>query len=549
MSYLVLARKYRPGNFEDIVGQEHVVRTLQNAINMERVHHAFLFCGARGIGKTTTARVLARALNCEQGTSGMPCGTCSNCKEIAASTNPDVLEIDGASNRGVDNVRELRETVRYAPSRSRHKIYIIDEVHQLTSEAFNALLKTLEEPPSHVKFIFATTEPHKIPATILSRCQRFDFRRVSVSVLSDHVRTILSKENMDLSATAVSAIVREAQGSVRDALSLLDQVLSYSGDKPDDGQVIEALGIIEREIIFDVCDAILKRDAASMLSLVAQVDARGQDLSDMANLLVEHFRDMTVVKWVEKPSEALLDRSPGEIAKLADQVRNVSLPDLHRMFGVLVEAAEDVSRSPYPRVSLEMGLLRLFEIESTDNLSGLLKKLDALAKQTGDNQGQFAHSAKALAKDQKDSKNRVGTKPPDTTWQSFVEQSRTRHPALAAILEHARPISFDSTQVSLGYASGTFYAEAMRDKQNRLLLEQLLVQHFGKAPKLVLSATDSKETPVATLAETIEQNQAKHDKNVQESAKNHPAVQDAVRILGGTIKTIVPLGQQEEDML
>ena len=350
MSYLVLARKYRPGTFADIVGQDHVVRTLQNAITMNRVHHAFLFTGARGVGKTTTARVLARALNCEKGPTITPCGTCPACVEIAESRSPDVLEIDGASNRGVDAVRELRETVRYLPQKGHHKLYIIDEVHQLTPEAFNALLKTLEEPPPHVKFIFATTEPQKIPATILSRCQRFDFRRVSVAQLVEHVKNILGREGLTLSPAAITAIVRDAQGSVRDALSLLDQVLSYagtSGAAVSDALVIQALGTVDRQLIFDLCDAILAKNANALLKLVAEIDLRGHDLTDLVGLLVEHFRDLMVSKVVDQPSAALLERSPGEIEALKAQAANLSRPDMHRYFSLLVGIAEDVSRSSF----------------------------------------------------------------------------------------------------------------------------------------------------------------------------------------------------------
>jgi len=379
MSYLVLARKYRPSTFADIVGQEHVVRTLANAIKLGRVHHAFLFTGARGVGKTTTARVLARALNCEKGPTAEPCGACAACTEITSGASPDVLEIDGASNTGVDNVRELRENVRYLPSRGRFKLYIIDEVHMLSQAAFNALLKTLEEPPPHVKFIFATTEPHKIPVTILSRCQRFDFRRVSVPMLAEHLRGILTKEGVTLSNAALTAIVREAEGSVRDALSLLDQVLSFAGEKPDDAAVSQALGIVERQTIFDLCDALLARDAGRLLSLLADVDARGHDLADVAGLLVEHLRDLMVVKVTPDPSQALLERSPGELAALAAQADKLSRPDLHRYFGLAVSAAEDVSRSAFPRVTLEMGLLRLLEVEPTASLADVLARLDVLA--------------------------------------------------------------------------------------------------------------------------------------------------------------------------
>ena len=378
MAYLVLARKYRPTTLADMVGQEHIVRTLQNAIAQQRVHHAFLFTGARGVGKTSMARIVARALNCEQGPTASPCGTCGMCLEILAGKSNDVLEIDGASNTGVDNVRELRENVRYLPGRGRYKLFIIDEVHMLSQAAFNALLKTLEEPPPHVKFVFATTEPHKIPITILSRCQRFDFRRVAVPVLTQHVQNILAKEGLTLGPAAVAAVVREAQGSVRDALSLLDQVLSYGGEGLTDEQVLEALGVVDRQTVFALADRILARDAMAVLAVVADVDRRGHELASLAALLAEHWRDVAVLKQIGADASHL-DRSQGELDDLEAQAKQRSQGDLQRLFRHTLEVAEDVARSTMPRVSLEMGLLRLLEMAPVVDMTTLLTRLDALA--------------------------------------------------------------------------------------------------------------------------------------------------------------------------
>ena len=379
MTYLALARKYRPKLFSDIVGQEHVVQTLTNAISMDRVHHAFLFTGARGVGKTTTARILAAALNGEGGPATEPDLNDPLCADIASGACPDVLEIDGASNTGVDNIRELRENVRYLPSRARFKLYIIDEVHMLSTAAFNALLKTLEEPPSHVKFIFATTEPHKIPVTILSRCQRFDFRKVPMALLTEHLKGILEREGLSLGPEAIQAVAREAQGSVRDAMSLLDQVLSFTGGQPDDQQVIEALGIVDRQTIFDLLDAVLARSADDLLALVGKIDARGHELSDVCTLLVEHIRDVMVFKTAKEPQRVLGERSPGELAALEAQAGRCQPAELHRLFALAVDVAEQVTRSPFPRVSLEMGLLRLMEVEPAMRVEELLSRLDALA--------------------------------------------------------------------------------------------------------------------------------------------------------------------------
>jgi len=251
MSYLVLARKWRPQLFEEVIGQRHVTQTLQNAISQQRVAHAFLFTGARGVGKTSSARILAKALNCEKGLRTNPCNECASCQEITHGTSMDVIEIDGASNRGIDEIRELRENVRYTPAKSRYKVYIIDEVHMLTKEAFNALLKTLEEPPPHIVFIFATTEPHKIPATILSRCQRYDFKRIPFREVVESLKWIVEKEGIQISQRGLLSIAQGSEGSLRDAQSLLDQVIAYSGREIRDEDVVEVLGLIDRRVLSD----------------------------------------------------------------------------------------------------------------------------------------------------------------------------------------------------------------------------------------------------------------------------------------------------------
>ena len=566
MSYLVLARKYRPATFADVIGQEHVVRTLQNAITMGRVHHAFVFTGARGVGKTTCARVLAKALNCDTGMRPDPCGVCASCKDIAAGSHPDVLEIDGASNTGVDNVRELRETVRYLPSRSKFKLYIIDEVHMLSTAAFNALLKTLEEPPAHVKFVFATTEPQKIPITILSRCQRFDFRRVSNQTLAEHVRHVLKGENVEIGASALSAVVREAQGSVRDALSLLDQVLSYAGNAPSDEAVVAALGLVDRGAIFGLFDAVLDRDADKLLSMIADIDVKGHELGDVAALFVDHLRDVMVAKSVKGPTEAQLDRSPGEVEQLRAQAKKLSAPDLHRMFALAVEVADDVSRSPFARVSFEMGLLRLLEVEPTERLEELLARLD----------GAGTVSAKAPAKAENrapvsevrsptsevrapmsevrsptsESRKPTAVQPQaekavafagEKTWPSFVATIRATKPGLAATLEHGRPLTFGPDGVELGYVPKTFYWEKAHDPECKSAIEASLAAMFGKPVPVKLTAVaPTEEVQVEeSLAEAADRKRKNRHDEIITGAREHPAVRGAISILGGEIKEVI----------
>src|SRR5581483_2347806 len=337
MSYLVLARKWRPQTFKDIVGQGHVTQVLRNAIAAGRIAHAYLFTGVRGVGKTTAARVLAKALNCERGPAADPCNECSQCVEITEGRSLDVYEIDGASNRGIDEVRQIIENVKYQPARSRFKIYIIDEVHQVTKDAFNALLKTLEEPPEFVKFILATTEPHRLPETILSRCQRFDFRRIQTREAIERLSEIAGKESLKISAGALLLLAREAEGSMRDAQSLLEQMLSYappeSGASIDERLVESILGVTDRRVLYDLSAAVLQGDAKKAVEIVAQVVDQGKDVTRLSRELVEHFRNLLVARLSAGVNEArpdadarrqLLDLPDQEIDELGRQAAGVS---------------------------------------------------------------------------------------------------------------------------------------------------------------------------------------------------------------------------------
>ena len=295
-SYLVLARKWRPQVFEEVLGQRHITQTLQNAISQRRVAHAFLFAGARGVGKTSTARILAKALNCDTGPQVNPCNHCANCQEITNGSSMDVIEIDGASNRGIDEIRELRENVRYTPAKGHYKIYIIDEVHMLTKEAFNALLKTLEEPPPHIVFIFATTEPHKIPATILSRCQRYDFKRIPLREIRESLKRIVGQEEIQISQRGLITIAQESEGSLRDAQSLLDQVIAYGGKNIRDEDIAEVLGLIDRKILNDTVEAIADKDVARCMEIIEHVYHFGYDLQHFCRELLQYLRNLILIK-------------------------------------------------------------------------------------------------------------------------------------------------------------------------------------------------------------------------------------------------------------
>jgi DNA polymerase III subunit gamma/tau len=378
MSYTVLARKYRPQVFADLAGQEHVSRTLANAIAAGRVAHAFLFTGARGVGKTTTARLLAKALNCEQGPTAEPCNQCSPCREITAGNDLDVLEIDGASNNSVDDVRRLQESLPFRPARDRFKVVIVDEVHMLSSGAFNAFLKTLEEPPEHVKFIFATTEIHKVPITIRSRCQRHDFRLIPRTVVAARVKEILAKENITADEEAVSIVVREADGSLRDALTVLDQLLAFGGQAELKGEeVARGLGIADRRHVLQVAEAMLGGDAATCVRNVGSLAGQGLDIVHFARQLLGWMRDLVVLRVVGD-SPDLIDRSDEERQQAAEIAQAHSAQHLERSFAGLSKLLEEVFQSADPQLTLEMGLVRLADRPPLEPLAELLSRLQAL---------------------------------------------------------------------------------------------------------------------------------------------------------------------------
>jgi len=376
MSYTVLARKYRPQAFEEMTGQEHVVRTLENAIKLGRVSHAYLFAGPRGVGKTTAARLLARALNCEKGPTATPCGECRACIEIRDGISTDVAEIDGASNNGVENVREIRENAKYLPQRDRHKIYIIDEVHMLSGAAFNALLKTLEEPPGHVKFIFATTEPHKLPDTILSRCQRHNFRRISQAAMVGRLKEICAKENVKISDSSLSLVTRQSEGGMRDALSLLDQIISACGLTPDDASVAEALGAIDRNLVQAFATGLVRREPKVLFERTEEVWNRGLDLERVSEELALMLRHVFVAKTTGVGPEELADSDREFAVALA---KEADAAQLARMFDVMHSAGWEISRAGQPKLAFEMTLLKAIYLAPASSIPELISRVEQLA--------------------------------------------------------------------------------------------------------------------------------------------------------------------------
>ncbi|MGH9746890.1 MAG: DNA polymerase III subunit gamma/tau [Candidatus Acidiferrales bacterium] len=374
MSYKVIARKYRPQTFTEIVGQQHVTQTLANAIKSNRVAHAYIFSGVRGVGKTTTARILAKALNCVKGPTAEPDNTCDSCREISAGTSLDVLEIDAASNRGIDQIRELREMVRYAPASSRYKVVILDEAHQLTDEASNALLKTLEEPPERVVFILATTRSEDLVETIKSRAQLFQFRALTFKEIAGEIERIAKSENLKIDSGAVAVLARAAEGSLRDGLSLLEQAIAYSGDEITDTQVRELLGVVAESILDDLVEAIGGKSAERALTLVHRLIADGQNLQHFCRESIRHFRNLLVARVCGADSD-LVAAPPDERPRLAEQAARFTEEDLTRFFQILLSTDDDLRRKPDPRLHLELGLLRLVNAQRLAPLEEILAEL------------------------------------------------------------------------------------------------------------------------------------------------------------------------------
>ncbi len=378
MTYIVLARKWRPQKFEDIIGQDHVSQTLANAIEGGRIAHSYIFAGPRGVGKTTAARIFAKALNCEKGPARQPCNTCANCLSITKGNSLDVLEIDGASNRGIDEIRNLRENIRFTPSEGKYRIYIIDEVHMLTKEAFNALLKTLEEPPEHAIFVFATTEIHRVPATILSRCQRFDFKRILTKTIIEHLGKICASEKVEISHDSLLQIAKKADGSMRDAQSILDQIISYSGDKIESEEVISSLGIISEEIYFNFTENIREGNLKEIIELCQSIYRDGYDLAEFLVGFEEHLRNLLVTRALGQTD--FLNVSEAYAGTYLQVSKNMGEADLLRYLQQVGELQNSLKWTTQPQMKFEIGLLKLAKMPSTLSIETLLEKLDLLKK-------------------------------------------------------------------------------------------------------------------------------------------------------------------------
>ncbi|HEX6175168.1 MAG TPA: DNA polymerase III subunit gamma/tau [Candidatus Binatia bacterium] len=551
MSYLVLARKWRPQNFEDVSGQSHITRTLQNAIRAGRIAHAYLFTGVRGVGKTTAARILAKALNCAQGPTPTPCDECAQCKEIIQGNCIDVIEIDGASNRGIDEVRQIIENVRYQPARCAFKIYIIDEVHQVTKDAFNALLKTLEEPPASVKFILATTEPHRLPETILSRCQRFDFRRISLKEIVQRLSDISAREGLKISQGALIAVAREADGSMRDAQSLLEQVLSCVGAEQqqselDETQLQEILGLAERRMLFDISESVIANDGKRCLELVAQAAEQGRDLTRLSKDLLEHFRNLMVArlcgqkkpeKLADEERAELLDLPDQEIIALSSQAADVSIDTLLDYFELMAAGEDDVARAANPRFTLETSLVRLAMLPKTLPIIQLIDRLTQL-------ENRLVSEGKAIPVGMKTLAPRTSTtagsnsieatvvpiltsalsQDNEQVWRTFVSFVGKEKKLLASHLETSSSIAIAPESLTIGIAE-KHHLSYLQDLENMALLRNFAKRFFSREMTVQLTQLDASNT--------------KSQQEVLASGDTgSEMVKEALRIFGGSIKGV-----------
>ena len=380
MSYVVLARKLRPSRFDDLIGQETTAQTLRNAVLSDRVAHAFLFTGSRGVGKTSAARILTRAVNCLNPDNGDPCNRCENCTEINQNASADVIEIDAASNRGIENIRELRENVNYVPAKCRYKVYIIDEAHMLTLESFNALLKTLEEPPPYVKFILATTDPHKIPPTIISRCQRYDFLRISIKKMADFLETVVKNENFELSRKAIEMICRNSVGGMRDALTAIDQILSFTGTSATDQKVAQILGILDSESRFAFIEALLEKKDGEAISYFQKLQEHGHDVNDVLSDLLQTIKTIALVRTLGMNQALFQDIPADDLETFSTLSKIVSADELQQIFHILLELEEQMKRSAHTMICFEMAILQIASIEPLVGLPEIISEIQNIRK-------------------------------------------------------------------------------------------------------------------------------------------------------------------------
>jgi DNA polymerase-3 subunit gamma/tau len=561
MPYLVLARKYRPTRFEDVIGQEAIAQTLKHAIETERVAHAYLFCGQRGVGKTTMARILASALNCEKGPTVTPCGACSSCAAIARGEDLDVLEIDGASNTGVDNIRDLRANARFAPARGRFKIYYVDEVHMLSKSAFNALLKTLEEPPPHVKFIFSTTEPHRIPETITSRCQRFDFRSIPPGAVAGQLGTILAAEGLAGDPGVLATLARRARGSLRDALSLLDQLVSATGGATDLDALERLLGLADRDQVEALGRAVVAHDAAAALLLVQRLLEDGRSLSEFLNLFIEYLREALLIAVCGRDTDLVTARDAARAAA-ADLAQALGAQGLLYAMQLGAETQRRLARAADERLPVEMALVKLCAAEPLVPLVGLVEQLERLDR--GGGPRPFARPASAGAPPPAAREPRPSAPPPprgpspasfaldappadlappegpaarpagnrSAQWDATLQAVGETRRRIAGMLRSGAILALDDETLLLGFTPGQrTFIDQLSDPEMKAFIEGKMRAAFGRTIQLqftVAAPGAAEPAPPAPAEETVRPAE-------REQAVNDPAVRSVTDLFGGRV--------------
>lgn len=592
LSYQVIARKWRPQSFTDVVGQNHITQTLSNALNNQRLPHALLFTGPRGTGKTSSARILAKALRCPNAKDFVPCNECYSCQEIASGASVDVIEIDGASNNGVDAIRELRDTVAFMPSSGKYKIYIIDEVHMLSTSAFNALLKTLEEPPPHVIFIMATTEVHKIPQTILSRCQRFDFRRIPTRQITERLKLICDREGVQAEEEALWVIARQGDGSMRDSQSLLDQVITFANGPLSRTNVVEILGLTDRALLFETLNGLIDRNSQSIMKVIEKIAAAGFEPHLFSQDLLEMIRNLLLVKVSEAQAVQILEMPDSELQALTDMSQRLSEEDIHMLFDMALKGGSDIPRAQDPRIVLEVTLLRMASAPKLVDLKTLLQSGLQNGASTSHSAGgarpytppvgpavpghdrlqesqkvmdgpKGLEAMKAALEKAKTSSNSVSAKPkaapaqpaapassapaapkvatgatPTEKWVHFVELLRQDDALFAAKVENLLFVKEEGKLVSLGVpVKLAFLKEQMADAQVRKKLQGFIDSYWGAGYSFeVLMSRDQ----VGESAQAMQQKKVQMaEDEIRNKIAENPMVKAAQDVFKGHIKSIV----------
>jgi len=545
MTYLSLARKYRPQEFDEIVGQEHIAITLKNAIAMNRVAHAYLFAGPRGVGKTSTARILAKSLNCEKGPTDKPCQKCPSCLEISQGVGFDVIEIDGASNRGIDEIRNLKENIKFASVRGKFRIYIIDEVHMLTQEAFNALLKTLEEPPQHVKFIFATTRPYKVLPTIMSRCQRFDFRKISTQDLAKKLEEIKKKESLKIKSDAIFLIARTSDGSMRDAEMILDQLLSFTKSEIRSEDVSKILGLLQEDALFSIADCMINNEKGKMLDTVNELTSSGKDPIFIASGIINHFRNLMVAKLAKDKKGASASLSEEDYRRLQEQSRGFSLDEILYITYTLSAAIDLMKKTSLSQIPLEIALVKLCEKGRLISIKEILGKLSNIESGASSPAPQIlpepVEAEKPVEKPPVVAEEEVAAEKDiltlqkmKTSWHKILNLIKNKKMSLATFFSEGAFLHVKDNILTVGFnKNNILHKEAVESDPNKKFIEDIIKNVTGEN---ILLNIISVEGELAGKAETTSrEEEPSQEPPAERSNRIEPIVESAIDIFDGRI--------------